>query len=129
MTDQPLMGLRELVARLGVSRQRVEQIAQHADFPRPYARLSAGRIWRTCDIDLWQNGKAYVVHVDALDNAHIVRATGYTYVPPGWRQFTNGPRIPIARIMHQHDATPRDFELGLSEIRDDLPDLVAEGSR
>lgn len=39
---------------LGITRQRVNRIVQtHEDFPTPAADLSAGRIWRLKDIQVW----------------------------------------------------------------------------
>ncbi len=48
------MGAAEIGKRLGVSRQRVSQIAaQDPTFPKPVAELAAGRIWHTEDIERW----------------------------------------------------------------------------
>lgn len=48
-----LMGLQEIEKRLGVSRQRVHQLADHPNFPAAYDVIKAGRIWRTEDIEAW----------------------------------------------------------------------------
>jgi predicted DNA-binding transcriptional regulator AlpA len=37
----------------GVSRQRVHQLAQRPDFPKPIATLSVGKIWNRTDIERW----------------------------------------------------------------------------
>lgn len=50
---QRLMGQRELADRLGVSRQRVQQIVSRPDFPPPYATLANGRVWTTEDVEAW----------------------------------------------------------------------------
>ncbi len=48
-----LVGLTEIAAMLGVSRQRVHQLAQGADFPRPIADLASGRVWETVAVAQW----------------------------------------------------------------------------
>ncbi|GAA4607529.1 hypothetical protein GCM10023107_81910 [Actinoplanes octamycinicus] len=48
-----LMASGEITQRLGVSRQRVQQLTQRDDFPAPYAELSLGRIWLASDVELW----------------------------------------------------------------------------
>lgn len=50
---QPYMGAAEIAEALGVGRQRVQQIAAGADFPMPFDVLTAGRIWRTPDVETW----------------------------------------------------------------------------
>jgi prophage regulatory protein len=49
-----LMGVAEVAERLGVSRQRVDQLTrEHADFPEPVGRLRAGRVWEQAAIEGW----------------------------------------------------------------------------
>jgi predicted DNA-binding transcriptional regulator AlpA len=48
-----LMGAQEIRKRLGVSRQRTDQIVARPDFPKPIATLAMGRIWRTADVEKW----------------------------------------------------------------------------
>jgi predicted DNA-binding transcriptional regulator AlpA len=48
-----LMGAAEVAALLGVSRQRVNQLAHTPGFPEPVAVLDAGRIWLGLDIRRW----------------------------------------------------------------------------
>jgi len=49
-----LCGVAEIARLLGVSRQRVDQLARaYPDFPKPEAELAAGRIWSTADIEAW----------------------------------------------------------------------------
>jgi prophage regulatory protein len=49
-----LMGASEIRSRLGgISRQRVSQLTQAEDFPKPYARLTQGSIWRAEDVENW----------------------------------------------------------------------------
>ena len=47
------MGAREIELRLGVSRQRVQQLTTRPDWPEPYARLAMGKVWRAADIEGW----------------------------------------------------------------------------
>ena len=49
-----LLGVAEIAVLLGVSRQRVHQLAAHDDFPKPTAELSAGKVWDAGDIEAWR---------------------------------------------------------------------------
>ncbi|BCY09169.1 AlpA family transcriptional regulator [Actinoplanes sp. L3-i22] len=49
----PLVGAREIAVRLGVSRQRVQQLADRDDFPEPFHELSMGRIWWRHEVEEW----------------------------------------------------------------------------
>ena len=48
-----LVGATEVAGILGVTRQRVHQLAMASGFPRPEAELSAGNIWNREEIDRW----------------------------------------------------------------------------
>jgi predicted DNA-binding transcriptional regulator AlpA len=48
-----LMGITEVASHLGVTTQRVDQLAHREDFPRPVAELAAGRIWERRTIEQW----------------------------------------------------------------------------
>ena len=49
-----LMGVQEIAARIGVSRQRVDELHRtDGTFPEPVAVLAAGRIWLKGDIEEW----------------------------------------------------------------------------
>lgn len=48
-----LMGAREIEARLGVSRQRVQQLIARTDWPAPYDELAMGKVWRIEDVEAW----------------------------------------------------------------------------
>jgi len=48
-----LMGAREIENRLGVSRQRVQQLVSRPDFPVPYDELAMGKVWRKEDVERW----------------------------------------------------------------------------
>jgi hypothetical protein len=49
-----LVGIYEIAAMLGVSRQRVDKISRtDPDFAAPVAELHAGRIWLRSDVEQW----------------------------------------------------------------------------
>jgi predicted DNA-binding transcriptional regulator AlpA len=49
-----LVGVTEIAAMLGVSRQRADQITrQYDDFPAPEVTLSTGRVWRRTRVERW----------------------------------------------------------------------------
>jgi hypothetical protein len=49
-----LVGTAEICPRLGgVSRQRVYQLTQRADWPAPYDELAQGRVWRREEVEAW----------------------------------------------------------------------------
>jgi prophage regulatory protein len=48
-----LVGLTEIAEMLGISRQRADQLVRQAGFPAPDAVITAGRIWRTEDVEAW----------------------------------------------------------------------------
>jgi predicted DNA-binding transcriptional regulator AlpA len=53
LTEPPfpeLVGTAEVAEMLGVSRQRVNALTAHPDFPRPVAELAAGKVWRKGDL-------------------------------------------------------------------------------
>lgn len=47
-----IMGLAEVAERLGVTPSRAGTISRRKDFP-PAARLTAGRVWSTEDVEEW----------------------------------------------------------------------------
>jgi predicted DNA-binding transcriptional regulator AlpA len=47
------MGAGEIAKRLGLSRQRVQQLAERDDWPEPYDELVMGRVWLISDIEAW----------------------------------------------------------------------------
>lgn len=52
-TVHHLVGVAEIAAMLGVTRQRVNQLVREEGFPGPEAELSAGRIWLRETIEAW----------------------------------------------------------------------------
>jgi predicted DNA-binding transcriptional regulator AlpA len=59
--DIQLMGTAEVAKLLGVSRQRVNQLSHRDDFPEPVARLAAGPVWQTVDIERWARASGRIV--------------------------------------------------------------------
>ena len=49
---------------LGVSRQRVYQLTDAADFPDPVAVLAAGKVWHREDVETWAHAKGRDVRDD-----------------------------------------------------------------
>lgn len=48
-----LVGTHEIAELLGVSRQRVQQLAARPDFPTPVAVLHMGKVWRRSEVEKW----------------------------------------------------------------------------
>jgi prophage regulatory protein len=48
-----LMGSAEIGERLGVSRQRVQQLVTRPDFPKPLRVLAMGKVWDSEDVEAW----------------------------------------------------------------------------
>lgn len=51
-----LVGVAEVAADLGVSRQRVSTLSHREDFPAPVARLASGPVWRAGDLSTFALG-------------------------------------------------------------------------
>lgn len=47
---------------LGVSRQRVTQLATHKDFPAPLADLAMGKVWDARDIEKWAKQRGRTIY-------------------------------------------------------------------
>ena len=52
-----LVGTAEIAVMLGVSRQRVLQLAQKPGFPKPAVILKGGTVWHTEDIEEWAKAR------------------------------------------------------------------------
>jgi predicted DNA-binding transcriptional regulator AlpA len=48
-----IVGAAEIKDLVGVSRQRVYQLAKRPDFPKPYAVLAQGQVWQVEDVEAW----------------------------------------------------------------------------
>jgi hypothetical protein len=46
-----LLGVTEMAAKLGVSRQRIAQLSEREDWPPPVAQLAAGPVWAGPSVD------------------------------------------------------------------------------
>lgn len=57
MANGELMGPAEIARLLGVSRQRVTQLAAEPDFPTPTANLAMGKVWLSADVRAWAENK------------------------------------------------------------------------
>jgi len=51
--SKELMSLGEIRRRLGISRQRADQLSRRSGWPAPYAKLSIGRVRLAKDIEAW----------------------------------------------------------------------------
>jgi prophage regulatory protein len=62
---QDLVTGAEIARRLGISRERVRQLAQRPDFPAPIGRLGQANIWGWTAVDEWRraNGRVPVVEI------------------------------------------------------------------
>jgi prophage regulatory protein len=49
-----LVGIHEIAAALGVSRQRADVIVKQKGFPKPAETLQMGRVWRLSDFEKWR---------------------------------------------------------------------------
>jgi prophage regulatory protein len=49
----PIVGTYEIGQMLGLSRQRVQQITSHREFPKPYVVLKAGQFWKRPAVEAW----------------------------------------------------------------------------
>lgn len=73
-----VLGATDLALRLGVTRQRIQQIAKvYPDFPRP-VQLARGRVWYWSEVLVWV--KAHERHVYKI--SEVLHAA--TTEPPIW---------------------------------------------
>jgi predicted DNA-binding transcriptional regulator AlpA len=47
------MGTYEISQRIGISRQRVHQLADQPGFPEPVDVLQSGRVWLEEEVEAW----------------------------------------------------------------------------
>lgn len=69
--DVRLLGAAEIAVVLGVSRQRVGQLALKPWFPRPVARLTMGTVWELADIERMAAETGRTLNYDALDKLSV----------------------------------------------------------
>jgi prophage regulatory protein len=48
-----LVGSAEIGRMLGVNRQRVQQLVNRDDFPKPEVVLNMGKVWKREDVEAW----------------------------------------------------------------------------
>ncbi len=48
-----LVGAWEIATRLGLSRQRIQQLSDRDDFPAPFGELKMGRVWWEHEVEEW----------------------------------------------------------------------------
>jgi ATP-dependent Clp protease ATP-binding subunit ClpC len=85
-----LVGVAEIAELLGVSRQRVDQIASsYPDFPAPEAELAAGRIWARAAVREWM-----AVHPERRPGREEGR-------PIAFERFTDRARRAFARAQDE----------------------------
>jgi predicted DNA-binding transcriptional regulator AlpA len=83
-----LMGQAEIADRLGVTRQRVQQLIARADWPEPYEVLAMGKVWRTEDIEAWiKANRPEVADQEVLTDAPVL----------GRRHGSRSKRMPNAK--------------------------------
>lgn len=68
-TLPPLVAAHEIAQMLGVSRQRVSQLATSEGFPTPAANLTVGRIWLREDIEDWATATGRTIKTLDQDEA------------------------------------------------------------
>lgn len=56
------MGAREIETALGVSRQRVQQLVKHPDFPAPVVTVAMGSLWNRPDFEAWAKRHGRTLH-------------------------------------------------------------------
>lgn len=61
-----LVGATEIADMLGVTRQRVQQLAQSPEFPRPVAVLKMGQVWTLDAVKTWANATGREVHEERV---------------------------------------------------------------
>jgi len=48
----------------GLSRQRIQQLINRPDFPKPEAELEMGKVWRREDVEAWARATGRTVEAD-----------------------------------------------------------------
>lgn len=116
-----LVGSAEIAAMLGVSRQRVDQLASAEGFPRPIADLSAGRIWARSAVEAWMAGQGSRAPAADLEEG-IASALGDSL-----RRVLVGAQETARKMRHPFVGTEHLLLALLST--DGLTDVVAAAAR
>jgi predicted DNA-binding transcriptional regulator AlpA len=56
-----LVGSAEIGRMLGVSRQRVQQLINRDDWPKPEVELDMGKVWKRADVVAWARGHGRLI--------------------------------------------------------------------
>ena len=60
LIDEGFVRTVDIAPILGVTRQRVAQLAERDDFPRPAIVMGRRRLWRREDVERWRDAKPRV---------------------------------------------------------------------
>jgi predicted DNA-binding transcriptional regulator AlpA len=101
----------EIGRRLGVSRERVRQLAQRSDFPAPIGRLGQANVWGWAAVDEWlrKDGRVPPVEIySATDSPHVPDPQVWYWVEWGEGKFEKTTDYAVAlrqaeRICEEHD--------------------------
>lgn len=101
-----LAGAHEVRLLLGVSRQRLYQLAARSDFPEPVATLAQGKIWSIGDIEKW-----LADHRGPRAAAHR-RVAAYEEAAAHGEVTANGEVAARSEIAPEGDAARREVAVG-----------------
>lgn len=92
----------EIARRLGISRERVRQLAQRPDFPPPLGRLGSANVWGWKAVDEWRhvNDRVPVVEIfSATDPPYLGDRKVRYWVKFGPKEFpkTTDYRVALDR--------------------------------
>ena len=65
MSPHHLVGASEIGELLGVTRQRIDQLAKEPGFPAPTVELAAGRVWVKEDVEEWARATGREIKAEA----------------------------------------------------------------
>ncbi|MFC7279417.1 helix-turn-helix transcriptional regulator [Paractinoplanes rhizophilus] len=107
-----LAGAHEVRLLLGVSRQRLYQLAARSDFPEPVATLAQGKIWSIGDIEKWladHRGPRAAAHRRV---AAYEEAAAHGEVAARGEVTANGEVAARSEIAPEGDAARREVAVG-----------------
>jgi predicted DNA-binding transcriptional regulator AlpA len=90
----------EVARRFGFSRERLRQLLEGPDFPRPIGRVGQAMVWRWDDLDRWAQ-PAFEVHSAGATFRTIRHRPGFIEVNEGngkWRTAGVWPRSKIMAL-------------------------------
>lgn len=71
----------EIARRLRVSRQRVYQLRQRPDFPKPIGRIGKALVWRWAEVKEWSRARG----VTATNGVRAPKVKGWEDLAGAWR--------------------------------------------